>query len=133
MKEYKGKICKGSWEFKNNCRTCEKCIHTKPELKRYEVTVSVVEDRFVDDKVNILISYPKSQPKMPIQQSCHALVAGINVMIKGCSHNDLGIKDHELLDEVIEHLKSEFIDAKSFDDVMVNDDVVGLSKKENKK
>jgi len=39
-KVYEGKVCKGSWDFGNNCKTCEKCKDTKPsflkqDYKRY--------------------------------------------------------------------------------------------------
>jgi len=95
----------------------------------YSVTVNV---EGVGEKFNVYVSYPKSQPRMPLRQSCHALVAGINVIIRGCAQNDLGIKDHELLDEVIEHLRSEFIGVESLEDVMVDESVVEISKKESK-
>lgn len=32
--EYKGKICKGSWSFGNNCKTCEKCVDTNPFVNK---------------------------------------------------------------------------------------------------
>jgi len=42
------------------------------------------------------------------------------MLIKSCSNADTGIKDHELMTEVVEHLKSEFIDLESFNDIFVN-------------
>ena len=29
-KKYRGITCRGSWEFGNNCKTCQRCIETKP-------------------------------------------------------------------------------------------------------
>lgn len=27
---YKNAVCRGSWALRNNCRTCERCIETRP-------------------------------------------------------------------------------------------------------
>ncbi len=31
MEYYSTAVCNGSWEFGNNCKTCEKCLDTKPK------------------------------------------------------------------------------------------------------
>ena len=85
-----------------------------------QATVRVIEDKEIPGKMNLFIELPKDQPKMNVQQIAHLLTGGVNMLIKSCSNADTGIKDHELMTEVVEHLKSEFIDLESFNDIFVN-------------
>lgn len=83
-----------------------------------QITVRVVENEEFPGKMNVNIEIPKEQQKMSTQQAAHILTAGVNLIIKSCGSE--GIKDHELITEVIEHLRSEFINSKSYDDVFRN-------------
>lgn len=74
------------------------------------------------ERTTIHIGYPKGDV-LGIKQSVHLLAGGISLLVKSCSKHDLGIKDHELMDEIMEHLNKEFSSIDSFQDatIKIND------------
>ena len=40
MSTYKRPVCRGSWQFGNNCKTCERCIETRPDKAPMTTTPS---------------------------------------------------------------------------------------------
>jgi hypothetical protein len=76
---------------------------------KMSVIVSVEADEIVD-----------KQEDMSVTNVTHLLVGGIAMLIKSCGDSDMGIKDHELMEEVLEHLNLEFSSYKSFDDLYIN-------------
>ena len=87
---------------------------------KMSVIVSVEADEIVDKKVNVSIGLPSDQEDMSVANVTHLLVGGIAMLIKSCGDSDMGIKDHELMEEVLEHLNLEFSSYKSFDDLYIN-------------
>ena len=77
------------------------------------VTVSITSE---GRKRNVAITFPSQQEKMSVRETSHILASGISLMIKTCSINDTGIKDYQLIEEVIEHLRMEFSSIESFND-----------------
>ena len=59
-----------------------------------------VRARTETEKLNIDIGY-LTETVIPIDQLAHLLAAGIGVCIKSCTYNDMGIKDYELVEEII--------------------------------
>lgn len=84
-----------------------------------EIKVVAERDELIPNKVNVKILFPESQ-SMSVQQATHLLISGVSLLIKSCGKTDNGIKDYELLDEVVEHLNHEFFSLKSFDDAVIN-------------
>lgn len=77
----------------------------------------------VTHKINDGVSYfdigfPKSQKQISIKYSSLILAAGISLLIKAGNKSG-DIKDYELLGEVIDYLKSEFVSTKSFEDAKI--------------
>jgi len=89
-----------------------------------EITVRIEKSEDTPGVNDIFIQMPKTQEKLSTQQAVHILIGGVNMLIKSCS-NESGIKDYELMEEVIDHLKSEFIDVKSFENLFVDKKYIG--------
>lgn len=49
-----------------------------------------------------------------IQTQAHMLASGLSLIIKQCSLADYGIKDYELMEEIINHIEHEFTSTSSF-------------------
>lgn len=73
-------------------------------------------------KAVVSIGYPKEQEKMHVKEATHLLIAGASLLIKACSKVDVGIKDHELIKEVYEHLSKEFTSTESYEDAFIRKD-----------
>ena len=82
-----------------------------------ELTVVVTWRR--EDKKNYFdIKFPKDQELLSIKESTMILAAGMSMLIKaGQKRGD--IKDYELLEHVIDYMKSEFISTESFEDATI--------------
>lgn len=76
--KYEGTICRGSWSLGNNCKTCEKCIDTKPKetivkeninnFKEYGFTAPFPgKIEWIDDE-NVLVGYVIQHGKKLNQQ-----------------------------------------------------------------
>ncbi len=72
------------------------------------------------EKLNIDIGY-LTETVIPIDQLAHLLAAGIGVCIKSCTYNDMGIKDYELVEEIINHITQEFASVRAYNDIEVFD------------
>ncbi len=83
-------------------------------MDKIEVSVLIIPD--VDSgMVNIKINFPSDQNTISIKDTAHILTAGISTLIKSCSQYDCGIKDYELMKEVIDQLNSEFSSTDNYD------------------
>lgn len=58
VKEYKGPICRGSWSLGNNCKTCERCIDTKPKENEDETDKRVGGRTSEKEEVSVLWAEP---------------------------------------------------------------------------
>jgi hypothetical protein len=79
-------------------------------------------------RTNITIVFPKEQGKMHVSDAAHLLIAGVCVLIKSCKKADTGIKDFELLKNVMKHLEEEFLD--DFNDAFINKTYFDTGEKE---
>lgn len=81
----------------------------------------------MNHKLEVLVTYKKGLEKntvdvlpnklISIRDQAHILASGISLLIKSCSKFDSGIKDYELIKEIIEHINHEFTSTDSFYDV----------------
>jgi len=72
------------------------------------------------EKLNIDIGY-LTERVIPIDQLAHLLASGIGVCIKSCTYNDMGIKDYELVEDIINHITQEFASVRAYNDTEVFD------------
>ena len=86
----------------------------------YRVIVDVESS---EGRSNISIGYPKNQPLLSVRDTSHILAGAISLLIKTSSKGDK-YKDYELIQEVINHLNSEFVNIDSFSDAYVNPKIV---------
>jgi hypothetical protein len=84
---------------------------------KYEVCVSA--DIKENGRSDIEIKYPENQQKISFQLSAHILASGISLLIRLCE-KESGMKDHELMKEIIDHLEMEFTSTRSFDDAKIH-------------
>ena len=75
----------------------------------------IVETEIVDQKTNVYIKYPSDQPKLSFTATSHILVSGISLLLKLVEQQE-GKPDYKLMEEIVEHLNSEFVSTKSFSD-----------------
>lgn len=96
--------------------------------------INVIIERVADStRHNISLAYPIEQDKLTVKQSAHLLIGGVCLLIKSCSKLNTGIKDYELIKEVIEHLNHEFSSIASFEDAYVNKKGIKLEDDDNSK
>jgi hypothetical protein len=67
--------------------------------------------------VNLL--FPKSQP-LTVKESASILTSAISMLIRSCDNSDTGIKSHELIKDVVDHLHIEYTNTESFSDANVS-------------
>jgi hypothetical protein len=84
---------------------------------KYQVVVTA-ESR-EDGRVNVGISYPQNQSKISFQATAHILASGISLLVRMCDQES-GIKDHELIRDVINQLEQEFISTTDFNDAKLH-------------
>jgi len=92
----------------------------KEEIEVAEI--SVICEKRVDNRMNINIAFPKEQPILSIKSSVMMLASGINLLIRSLPNSESGIKEYELIKEVINYMESEFINSNSFNDIMFKND-----------
>ncbi len=63
--------------------------------------------------VNLL--FPKNQP-LTVKESATILTSAISMLIRSCDNSDMGIKSHDLIKDVVDHLHSEYTNTESFSD-----------------
>jgi len=69
-----------------------------------------------DDNVAVFVSYPQEQQKLSLSEMSRMLTGGISLIIKLASNNNEGIKDYEIMENVIKQLNEDFISTQSFED-----------------
>jgi hypothetical protein len=72
--------------------------------------------------VNVSVLFPRNQEKLTVKETAHVLVSGILTLIRSCDENS-PIKDYELMEEVVNHLNSEFTSPTSYSDAKKIDNV----------
>ena len=77
-----------------------------------------VRYRQQDSKSYFDIRFPKGQPLISVKNSTGILAAAISLLIKA-GHKSGEIKDYELLETIIEYMKSEFTSTESFEDAEI--------------
>jgi hypothetical protein len=87
-----------------------------------ELTVIVTWRR--EDKTNYFdIKFTKDQELLSIKESTMILAAGMSMLIKA-GHKRGDIKDYEMLEHVIDYMKSEFISTESFEDATIHPNTI---------
>lgn len=94
----------------------------------YSIIVNITPK---EEKTDMVISFPKGQRSLTVQENAHILTSAISLLIRTCSTNDTGISESDLLKEVITHLQDEFVCVKSFNDVDLNKQVFNLKEKKD--
>ena len=74
--------------------------------KEYSITTKIMT--YDNGKTVIHLQFPDGQEQLDVRHMAHLLMGGVSLLIKSCNNSDLGIKDHELMKEMYEHLTSEF-------------------------
>jgi hypothetical protein len=79
-----------------------------------EISVIVVNKR-IDNRNYFDIKFPIGQELVGVEYTTMTLAAGISLLIKS-GHKRGDVKDYELLEKVIEYMRSEFVSTDSFED-----------------
>lgn len=87
------------------------------------VVVDVITDTEIGRSI-VNIGFPTDKP-LNVRESAHMLAAGISMLIRSCDNNKMGIKSHELMKEVIDHLNNEYISVDSYSDANA-DPIMGV-------
>jgi hypothetical protein len=83
-----------------------------------ELTV-IVTHRIGEDRRSYFdIKFPSDQEKITITHTTMMLAAGISLLVKA-GHKLGDFKDYEMLEHVIDYMKSEFISTDSFEDATI--------------
>jgi hypothetical protein len=91
---------------------------------------SVIVEATIDKETGISIiniGFPPDKP-LSVRESAHLLASGISMLIRSCDNGEMGIKSHELIKEVIDHIHSEYVNTESFSDANA-DPVMKVKKK----
>ena len=80
-----------------------------------------VRARPEETKLNIDVGYltEKAEQTLPIDKLAHLFASAIGVCIKTCTYNDMGIKDYELVEEIVQHITEEFASVRAYNDIEV--------------
>ena len=78
----------------------------------------IVETEIFGRNANVYIKYPSDQPKLTFSETSHILISGISLLLK-LVEQQVGIPDYNLMEEIVDHLNSEFVSIKSFSDAKV--------------
>lgn len=68
---------------------------------------------------DIVISLPAEQENLSVSETAHMLISAVSLLVKSCNNADVGIKDYELLKEVVDHLHEEFASTISFENLFI--------------
>ena len=72
-----------------------------------------------EDKINYFdIEFPKNQELLSVKEATMILAAGMSMLIKA-GHKNGDIKDYEMMEHVIDYMKSEFVSTESFEDATI--------------
>jgi len=90
---------------------------------KYSIIVNMENDPEIAGKINVSIGFPAKQDNLTVNEATHMLVAGVSLLIKSSNQLNDG-KDYKLMEEVIEHLNSEFASVKAFKDAYINKQMI---------
>jgi hypothetical protein len=65
------------------------------------------------------IGFPKDQEVLSVKESTMMLAAGMSLLMKA-GHKNGDFKDYEMMEHVINYMKSEFVSTESFEDVTIH-------------
>ena len=88
-------------------------------MDRLEITVAV-QPNDKPNGYNVQLLFDKNQRLLSVQQCTHILISAVALLVKSCEKADVGIKDHELIEEVMDHLNQEFLSTESHKDIFVH-------------
>ena len=83
-----------------------------------KLTVAVSYRRGEDKKNYFDIEFPKDQELLSVKEATMILAAGMSMLIKA-GHKNGDIKDYEMMEHVIDYMKSEFVSTESFEDATI--------------
>ena len=83
-----------------------------------KLTVAVSYRRGEDKKNYFDIEFPKNQELLSVREATMILAAGMSMLIKA-GHKNGDIKDYEMMEHVIDYMKSEFVSTESFEDATI--------------
>jgi len=80
-----------------------------------------ITKNMIETKLNIDVGYltEKAEQTLPIDKLAHLFASAIGVCIKTCTYNDMGIKDYELVEEIVQHITEEFASVRAYNDIEV--------------
>jgi hypothetical protein len=84
-----------------------------------EASITIKYKRGNDGRAYFDIQVPKDQRGLGVEDSTMILSAGISLLIKA-GHKRGDVKDYELLEKVIEYMRSEFVSTDSFEDSYIH-------------
>lgn len=90
-------------------------------MDKLEVRV-ILEPDEETGMVNIKIDFPPEQMIISVKDTANILTTGISTLIKGCSVYDMGIKDYELIKEVMDQLTTDFSSTDNYDVILKKND-----------
>ena len=64
------------------------------------------------------IGFPRSQEILSVKESTMMLAAGMSLLMKA-GHKNGDFKDYEMMEHVINYMKSEFVSTESFEDATI--------------
>lgn len=89
-------------------------------MDNIKTTIIVDVDTNLKTGVSVInLLFPKNQP-LTVKESTSILTGAISMLIRSCDNSDMGIKSHDLIKDVIDHLHSEYINTESFSDANPN-------------
>jgi hypothetical protein len=88
-------------------------------MNKNEDVQIVVNLTFEDGRSIFNLGFPRNSKKITLVQAAHVLTGAVAMLIKSVDLTKDGLKSHELMKEVVNHLESEFIDTNSFEDAEV--------------
>ena len=90
----------------------------KKNKEMKNLTVSVTYRRGEDKRNYFDIGFPKGQELLSVKEATMILAAGMSMLIKA-GHKNGDIKDYEMMEHVIDYMKSEFVSTESFEDATI--------------
>jgi len=94
-------------------------------MKSYSITVKVEHDEEAERSI-ISIETPKDQELLDLPRQAITLAGGIALIIRRLETTteeyNLGMKEDELMKQIVDYLQREFVSNESFNDGFTNDD-----------
>jgi hypothetical protein len=87
-----------------------------------ELTIAVTWRR-ENERNYFDIKFPKDQELLSVKESTMILAAGMSLLMKA-GHKRGDFKDYEMLEYVIDYMKSEFVSTESFEDATIQPNTI---------